>query len=94
MRARTGTATASRATEQRAGAASAVAHGPSWRSWPSREALTRIGVPRGRIVLDYTMIAGLSVLVVAGCYTSGAFGGWFAPLPPLGFGLCVAAALR
>ncbi|MFE7512716.1 sensor histidine kinase [Streptomyces sp. NPDC057540] len=71
-----------------------MAHGPSWRSWPSREALTRIGVPRGRIVLDYTMIAGLSVLVVAGCYTSGAFGGWFAPLPPLGFGLCVAAALR
>ncbi|MGW4850997.1 sensor histidine kinase [Streptomyces sp. NPDC004288] len=71
-----------------------MAPGPSWRSWPSREALTRIGVPRGRIVLDYTMIAGLSVLVVTGCYTSGAFGGWYAPLPPLGFGLCVWVALR
>ncbi|MFI1657386.1 sensor histidine kinase [Streptomyces sp. NPDC020472] len=68
--------------------------GPSWRSWPSREALTRVGVPRGRIVLDHTMIAGLSVLVVSGCYTSGAFDGWYALLPPLGFGLCVAAALR
>ncbi|MFB6632302.1 sensor histidine kinase [Streptomyces sp. NPDC056362] len=70
-----------------------MAPGPSWLSWPSREALTRIGVPRGRIVLDYTMIAGLSVLVVTGCYTSGAFGGWYAPLPPLGFGLCVWVAL-
>ncbi|ROQ34826.1 signal transduction histidine kinase [Streptomyces sp. PanSC19] len=65
-----------------------------WRSWPSREALTRVGVPRGRIVLDHTMLAGLSVLVVAGCYTSGAFDGWYTPLPPLGFGLCVVAALR
>ncbi|WP_078953772.1 sensor histidine kinase [Streptomyces globisporus] len=70
------------------------ARGASWRSWPSREALTRVGVPRGRIVLDHTMIAGLSVLVVTGCYTSGAFDGWYAPLPPLGFGLCVVAALR
>ncbi|MFI1717754.1 sensor histidine kinase [Streptomyces litmocidini] len=51
-------------------------------------------MPRGRIVLDHTMLAGLSVLVVAGCYTSGAFDGWYTPLPPLGFGLCVVAALR
>ncbi|MEV7374445.1 histidine kinase [Streptomyces sp. NPDC090301] len=65
----------------------------SWRSWPSREALTRLGVPRGRIVLDYSMITALSVWVLAGCYTSGGFEGWYAPLPPLGYGLCVAAAL-
>ncbi|WP_369146959.1 sensor histidine kinase [Streptomyces sp. R44] len=71
-----------------------MAHKPSWRSWPSREALTRVGVPRGRIVLDHTMIAGFSVLVVTGCYTSGAFDGWYAPLPPLGFGLCLVAAIR
>ncbi|MFE5942901.1 sensor histidine kinase [Streptomyces sp. NPDC056480] len=65
----------------------------SWRSWPSRGALTRLGVPRGRIVLDYSMITALSVWVLAGCYTSGGFEGWYAPLPPLGYGLCVAAAL-
>ncbi|MFC9395595.1 sensor histidine kinase [Streptomyces sp. NPDC057027] len=75
-------------------ASGGVALGVSWRSWPSREALTRVGFPRGRIVLDYTMIVGLSVFVVTGCYTSGAFDGWWAPLPPLGFGLCAAAALR
>ncbi|WP_406062953.1 histidine kinase [Streptomyces sp. NBC_01077] len=67
--------------------------GGSWSAWPSREALTRLGVPRGRMVLDYCLIAGLSVWVLSGCYTSGAFGGWFAPVPPIGFGLCVMAAL-
>ncbi|WP_411109941.1 sensor histidine kinase [Streptomyces sp. c-19] len=65
----------------------------SWGAWPSREALTRLGVPRGRVVIDYSMIIALSVWVLAGCYTSGAFGGWYAALPPLGFGLCAAAAL-
>ncbi|MFE9138397.1 sensor histidine kinase [Streptomyces sp. NPDC007355] len=65
----------------------------SWRAWPSREALTRVGVPRGRVVIDYSIIAGLSVWMVAGCYTSGAFDGWYAALPPIGFGLCVAAGL-
>ncbi|MEU4099615.1 histidine kinase [Streptomyces tanashiensis] len=91
---KTGTSTSERAGARETAATSAVAHGPAWRSWPSREALTRVGVPRGRIILDHTMIAGLSVLVVTGCYTSGAFDGWYAPLPPLGFGLCVVAALR
>ncbi|MFB6842164.1 sensor histidine kinase [Streptomyces sp. NPDC056361] len=65
----------------------------AWRSWPSREALTRVGVPRGRMVLDYSMMAGLSVWVLSGCYTSGAFEGGYALVPPLGFGLCVVAAL-
>ncbi|MEV8588345.1 histidine kinase [Streptomyces sp. NPDC051180] len=65
----------------------------AWRTWPSREALTRVGVPRGRMVLDYTMIAGLSAWVLTGCYTSGAFDGGYTLVPPLGFGLCVAAAL-
>ncbi|QES08844.1 sensor histidine kinase [Streptomyces venezuelae] len=78
---------------ERADTRTGTAQGSSWRAWPSREALTRVGVPRGRIVLDYSMITALSVVVLAGCYTSGAFGGWYAPLPPLGFGLCVAAAL-
>ncbi|WP_443079825.1 sensor histidine kinase [Streptomyces sp. P9-A4] len=75
-------------------AGSGAALGGSRGAWPSREALTRLGVPRGRIVLDYFMIAGLSVLVLTGCYTSGAFHGWYAPVPPVGFGLCVVAALR
>ncbi|MEX0170358.1 sensor histidine kinase [Streptomyces sp. LMG1-1-1.1] len=65
----------------------------TWNGWPSREALTRVGVPRGRMVLDYSMMAGLSVWVLSGCYTSGAFDGAYALVPPLGFGLCVAAAL-
>ncbi|MFI1978441.1 sensor histidine kinase [Streptomyces wedmorensis] len=67
--------------------------GGAWCTWPSREALTRVGVPRGRVVLDYSMIAGLSVWVLSGCYTSGAFDGGYALVPPFGFGLCVAAAL-
>ncbi|GGV04426.1 two-component sensor histidine kinase [Streptomyces litmocidini] len=85
-------ASTSRGERERTG--SGRARVASWRSWPSREALTRVGVPRGRIVLDHTMIAVLSILVVTGCYTSGAFDGWYAPLPPLGFGLCAVAALR
>ncbi|MFE5972136.1 sensor histidine kinase [Streptomyces sp. NPDC056460] len=78
---------------ERADTRTGTAQEGSWRSWPSREALTRLGVPRGRIVLDYSMITALSVWVLAGCYTSGGFEGWYAPLPPLGYGLCVAAAL-
>ncbi|MFD3535180.1 sensor histidine kinase [Streptomyces sp. NPDC058664] len=77
----------------RARTGSDVSRGSSWGSWPSREALTRLGVPRGRVVIDYSTIVALSVWVLAGCYTSGAFHGWYALLPPLGFGLCVAAAL-
>ncbi|MBD0707689.1 two-component sensor histidine kinase [Streptomyces sp. CBMA291] len=53
-----------------------------------------MGVPRGRIVLDYFLIAALSVWVLVGCYASGAFGGWYVPVPPIGFGLCGLAALR
>ncbi|WP_328942163.1 histidine kinase [Streptomyces sp. NBC_00250] len=80
-------------TRDRARTRSGEALGGSWKAWPSREALTRLGVPRGRIVLDYCLIAGLSVWVLSGCYTSGAFDGWYAPVPPIGFGLCVMAAL-
>lgn len=80
-------------TRERADARTGTTQEGSWSSWPSREALTRLGVPRGRIVLDYSMITALSVWVLTGCYASGAFDGWYAPLPPLGFGLCVAAAL-
>ena len=72
---------------------SGAAQESSWSAWPSREALTRMGVPRGRVVLDYVMVTALSGWVLAGCYTSGAFDGWYTPLPPLGFGLCLAAAL-
>ncbi|MFE3072978.1 sensor histidine kinase [Streptomyces sp. NPDC059247] len=70
-----------------------LVRGALWGAWPSREALTRVGVPRGRVVLDHFLIAALSVWVLAGCYTSGAFDGWYAPVPPIAFGLCVVAAL-
>lgn len=50
---------------------SGAAQESSWSAWPSREALTRMGVPRGRVVLDYVMVTALSGWVLAGCYTSG-----------------------
>ncbi|MEV6395850.1 histidine kinase [Streptomyces sp. NPDC051907] len=64
-----------------------------WTAWPTREALSRIGVPRSRIALDIAMMAALSAWAVSSAYTSGAFHGWRAVLPALGLLWCAAAVL-
>jgi signal transduction histidine kinase len=65
-----------------------------WTEWPSRESLSRIGVPRARIVLDVALLAALSLWAVSSAYTSEVFHGWGAVLPPLGLVGCAAAAAR
>ncbi|MFJ3106194.1 sensor histidine kinase [Streptomyces sp. NPDC086835] len=65
-----------------------------WTEWPSRESLSRIGVPRARIVLDVALLAALSSWAVSSAYTSEVFHGWGAVLPPLGLLGCAAAATR
>ncbi|MET7616717.1 sensor histidine kinase [Streptomyces sp. NPDC005408] len=63
-----------------------------WTTWPTREALSRVGVPRVRIALDIAVLAGLAAWAVSSAYDSEAFHGWGAVLPPLGL-LCCAAAV-
>ncbi|TQK51403.1 signal transduction histidine kinase [Streptomyces sp. SLBN-118] len=60
--------------------------------WPTREALSRLGVPRVRIALDIAVFAGLAALAVYSAYDSKVFHGWGTMLPPLGL-LCCAAAI-
>ncbi|MEU9999982.1 histidine kinase [Streptomyces sp. NPDC050848] len=62
-----------------------------WLGWPAPEALTRIGVPRVRLVLDAVLFAAISCGTVVSAYLSGAFPGWYGVLPPLGLALAVAA---
>ncbi|MER5889936.1 histidine kinase [Streptomyces sp. NPDC001941] len=64
-----------------------------WTAWPTAEALSRVGVPRGRMVLDGSLLTGLCAWVLIGAYLSGAFGGWAAVVPPLALALCAAAAV-
>ncbi|MBT2440606.1 sensor histidine kinase [Streptomyces sp. ISL-36] len=64
-----------------------------WLVWPAPEALTRVGVPRGRLVLDGLLLAGVCGWLVISAYVSGAFPGWYGVLPPLGLALCVAAVV-
>ncbi|MFD0146776.1 MULTISPECIES: sensor histidine kinase [unclassified Streptomyces] len=61
-----------------------------WLAWPAPEALTRVGVPRGRLVLDGLLIAAISGGIVVSAYRSGAFPGWYGALLPLGLALAVA----
>ncbi|MFE7132014.1 sensor histidine kinase [Streptomyces sp. NPDC057638] len=63
-------------------------------AWPARESLTRIGVPRVRLVLDVVVQGGLAVWAVSSAYASGVFPGARAALPLLGLLLCAAVALR
>ncbi|MGI5403383.1 hypothetical protein ACQEVG_28840 [Streptomyces sp. CA-135486] len=59
-----------------------------WTAWPTREALSRLGVPRVRIAIDIA----LSAWAVYSAYASDAFPGRRVVLPPLGL-LCCAAAV-
>lgn len=55
--------------------------------WPSREALTRVGVPPVRTALDCLLVGGLACWLVATMYSADVFHGWRAALPVLGM-LC------
>ncbi|MGW0702845.1 sensor histidine kinase [Streptomyces sp. NPDC002867] len=68
--------------------------GSRWTEWPTREALSRIGIPKARIALDMAMLLGLAGWAVYSSYASGAFHGWSAVLPPLGLAGCAAAVMR
>lgn len=61
-------------------------------AWPSREALTRVGVPRVRTALDIALWAGMALWLVASAYTADVFHGWSVVLPVLGL-LCFVAAV-
>ncbi|MET9555851.1 histidine kinase [Streptomyces sp. NPDC006645] len=60
--------------------------------WPSREALTRVGVPPVRTVLDILLWAGVAVWILTTAYTAEVFHGWPAALPVLGL-LCFVGAV-
>lgn len=64
-----------------------------WTAWPTREALSRVGVPRVRIALDIAVLASMAAWAVSSAYASGAFHGWRAVLPALGLLCCTAAFL-
>ncbi|MCT4352498.1 histidine kinase [Streptomyces sp. Je 1-79] len=64
--------------------------GRRWLGWPAPQALTRVGVPRGRLVLDALLLVAISVGIVIGAHRSGAFPGWYGVLPPLGLALAAA----
>ncbi|MGX6744234.1 sensor histidine kinase [Streptomyces xantholiticus] len=65
-----------------------------WTRWPTREALSRIGVPRARMALDIALLAALSTWAVASAYASDVFRGWGAALPPLALLACAAAGVH
>ncbi|MFI1825953.1 sensor histidine kinase [Streptomyces sp. NPDC020412] len=50
-------------------------------AWPARESLTRLGVPRPRIVLDAVLMGSLATWAVSSAYASGDFTGWRSLLP-------------
>ncbi|MGW2014111.1 sensor histidine kinase [Streptomyces sp. NPDC001927] len=62
-----------------------------WFAWPAPEALTRVGVPRGRLVIDGLLFAAISGWTVISVYLSGASPGWYGVFPPLGLVLAGAA---
>lgn len=65
-----------------------------WTAWPTREALSHIGVPPLRVALDIALVAALSAWAVYSAYSAELFHGLGAVLPPLGFAACAAAAAR
>ncbi|MET4921960.1 histidine kinase [Streptomyces sp. PSRA5] len=60
--------------------------------WPSREALTRVGVPPVRTALDVVLSGALTVWLVVSAYHAEAFQGRLMALPVLGL-LCFLAAV-
>ena len=69
-----------------------IAAAGRWFVWPTREALSRVGVPRGRDVLDCVLVTGLAAWTLISAYLSGAFPGAYGVLPPLGLAVCATAA--
>ncbi|WP_329380598.1 sensor histidine kinase [Streptomyces sp. NBC_01716] len=61
-------------------------------AWPSREALTRVGVPPVRTALDYLLAGGLICWLAVTAYTADVFHGWSAAVPALGL-LCFVAVV-
>ncbi|GGK05727.1 two-component sensor histidine kinase [Streptomyces camponoticapitis] len=61
-------------------------------AWPSREALTRVGVPPIRTALDYLLAGAMACWLVVTAYAADVFHGWQAVLPVLGL-LCFVAAV-
>ncbi|MEU0085842.1 sensor histidine kinase [Streptomyces sp. NPDC006274] len=68
--------------------------GGEWTRWPTREALSRIGVPRARMALDIALFVALATWAVASAYSSDVFHGRGAVLPPAALAACVAAGAR
>lgn len=60
--------------------------------WPSKEALTRVGVPRVRTALDMVLWAAFAFWLVMSAYGAKVFHGWEVALPPLGLA-CFAGAV-
>ncbi|MEU8893021.1 histidine kinase [Streptomyces sp. NPDC048442] len=52
-------------------------------AWPSEEDLSRLGVPRVRMVIDIVLWLGVGVWILWGAYASRVFGGAAAAVPPL-----------
>ncbi|MFI6288600.1 sensor histidine kinase [Streptomyces sp. NPDC051018] len=64
-----------------------------WTKWPTKESLSRIGVPRSRIAVDMVLLGGLAGWALSSAYTSDVFPGWRAVLPLLGLVISVVAGL-
>ncbi|MFC8831153.1 sensor histidine kinase [Streptomyces sp. NPDC057137] len=62
-------------------------------AWPSREALSRVGAPPIRKVLDALLSGALALWLVASAYLAEVFHGWLVVLPVLGLVCFLAAVL-
>ncbi|WP_405675585.1 histidine kinase [Streptomyces sp. NBC_01511] len=62
-------------------------------AWPSREALTRVGVPPVRTALDVALWGAMALWLLTSAYGTKLFHGWSAVLPVLGLLVFVAALL-
>lgn len=60
--------------------------------WPSKEALTGVGVPRVRTALDYLLASAMALWLITTAYTADVFHGRRAVLPVVGL-LCFVAAV-
>ncbi|MFI5808036.1 sensor histidine kinase [Streptomyces sp. NPDC051561] len=61
-------------------------------AWPPREALSRIGVPRVRMGIDFVMWMGLGFWILWEAYDSGAFTAAAVVVPPLALASAIGAA--
>ncbi|MET9519158.1 histidine kinase [Streptomyces sp. NPDC002994] len=63
-----------------------------WSAWPSAEALSRLGVPRVRMVIDGIVWSSMTTWVLWTAYGAGVFRGAAVVVPVAGVGLCAVAA--